>query len=83
MKVSKNTDIIREDDKDYVNVRSANGLLQQMIASTAEDIYSFGILFGAKADKKTVEDMKGTYWTRVTMSDGKKYAEDVEVAICR
>ena len=83
MKVSKNTDIIREDNKDYINVRSNKRLIQQMLATSAEDIYSFGVLFGGKADKKTVENMQGTYWTRVTLSDGCKYNEDVEVAICR
>ncbi|MBQ7797685.1 MAG: hypothetical protein IJ458_04525 [Clostridia bacterium] len=81
MTINKNVDIIREDNKDYLNVNSKNRLIAQLICSSAEAIYDFHIPFGQSVDKKTVEEMKGTYWVRVPNSDNFKYNEDVTIAV--
>ncbi|MFQ6724470.1 MAG: hypothetical protein ACLRFE_03995 [Clostridia bacterium] len=81
MIINKNVDIIRQDNKDYVNITSNNRLISKLIDTTAENIYAFHIPFGQSVDKKTVEAMKGTYWLRAPKSDNVEYSDEVEIAI--
>ena len=81
MTMNRNIDVIREDNKDYLNVDSKNRLIVNMLNSSAEHVYAFNIPFGKRVDKKTAESMKGTYWLRVPNSDNLKYGEDVTIAV--
>ena len=77
--LNNKTDIIRENNRDFVNVTSENRIIKKLVASSAENIYGFGILFGQIFDKAKVEEMKNTYWIRVPNSDNKVYGEDVNL----
>ncbi len=79
MTITRNTDIIRKENRDYINITTNNRLIAKLLESSAEDIYAFHIPFGTIADKKTIEEMKGTYWLRVPNSDNIKYDENVNV----
>jgi len=81
MTMNRNVDIIRESNRDYLNVNSQNRLIAKMIESSAEHVYAFHIPFGKIVDKKTAESMKGTYWVRVPNSDNFKYDNDVTIAL--
>ena len=81
MLINRNVDIIREHNKDYLNVNSQNRLITKLIGSSAEKVCAFHIPFGQSVDKKTIESMKGTYWVRVPNSDNVKYDEDVTIAV--
>ena len=60
--LNRNTDIIRDGDKDYIKVNSENSLIRKMAEKSADTAYSFGILLGAKVDAETADEMQGTYW---------------------
>ena len=77
--LNKQTDIIRENNRDFINVTSTNRLIKKMVGTSAENIYGFGILFGQLFDKHKVEEMSGTYWLRVPASDNTVYGEDVNL----
>ena len=81
MTVNRNVDIIREANKDYLNVNSENRLIAKLVGSSAEHVYAFNIPFGQSVDKKTAEEMKGTYWVRVPNSDNNVYNEDITIAV--
>ena len=76
MSINRQTDVIRTDNRDYVNINSNNRFIKQLISSIHEDIYSFGIAFKS-ASKETAEEMKGTYWMNVSSSN--HYDEDVQI----
>lgn len=77
--LNRETDIIRENDRDFINVSSQNRLIKKMIGTSAENVYGFGVLFGQLFDKHKVEEMNGTYWLRVPNSDNTVYGEDVNL----
>ena len=78
--LNKNTDIIRDGDKDYVNVNSNNRLIAQLVSTSAETVYGFNIPFGSKVDTETKKEMNGTYWLRAPKSDNIEYdEEDVQI----
>ena len=79
--INKSTDIIRQGNKDYINVNSSNRLISRLSGSSAENIYAFNIPFGSAVDKETANNMQGTYWLRVPSSDNIKYNEDVTIAV--
>lgn len=81
MTINKNIDIIRQGNKDYVNVNSKNRLIAKLIATSAEQVYAFPIPFRASVDNQTAEEMKDTYWLRVTQSDNVQYGENVNVVV--
>lgn len=81
MKLSRSTDIIRQNNQDYINIDTKNRLIAQLIYSSAEDIYDFNIPFGNYVDPEKAKEMKGTYWIRATISDNKKYNEDVQIVV--
>lgn len=79
--LNRNTDIIRDGDKDYVNINTKNRLIKALLGTSAEDIYEFNILFGSKVDSATQKEMSGTYLLRTPQSDNKKYQDDVQIAV--
>ena len=79
--INYQTDIIRENNIDYVNINSENRLIKKLVGNSAENIYGFGILFGRSVDKAKVEEMKNTYWLRVAALDNTKYDDSVNLAI--
>lgn len=79
--LNRNTDIIRDGNKDYVNINSNNRLIKALLGTSAEDIYDFTISFGSKVDSATKKEMKGTYWLRTPKSDNVKYQDDVQIAV--
>ena len=76
---TRNTDIIRKYNKDYLKVTSKNSLIKQRVGTIADNVYSFQILFGAYADKKTTEEMEDTFWLCGGNSEDCYYDEDVEI----
>ena len=79
MTINKNVDIIRQGNRDYVNINSQNRLIAQMLSASADSIYAFSIPFGRAVDKNTVEEMKDTYWICVAESNRAKYTDDVQI----
>lgn len=79
MSINRNTDIIRQNDKSYLNATSSNRLIAKLVMSSAETVRGFNMQFGSSVDKETVEEMKGTYWLRVPIADN--IVESDEVAI--
>ena len=75
MSINRETDVIRSNNNDYVNINSDNRFIKHLVDSIVENIYSFDIAF--RADDKTSEAMKGTYWMNVSSSNN--YPEDVSV----
>ena len=81
MELNRSTDIIRQNNQDYININTKNRLISQLISSSAEDIYDFNIPFGSDVDPEKAEEMRGTYWIRATISDNNKYNEDVQIVV--
>ena len=80
IKLSQQTDVIRQNNSDYLRANSQNSLIKQMVSTIAEDhIYSFPVLFGAIADKNTCDEMKDTYWIPAGRSEAREYDEEVEI----
>ena len=77
--LTRNTDIIRTNNGDYINVNSQNRLIKTMVNSIADNVYSFGIRFGASVDANTAKEMQGTYWASA-QADANEYSEDVQIA---
>lgn len=79
MELNRNTDVIRRNNTDYVNLQTGNSLIKEMIARNAEDAYAFGIVFGKHVDANVAKEMEGTYW----ISNGlpTEYEEDVQIAV--
>ena len=77
--LNKKTDIIRNNNRDYLNVTSENSLIKKLVATSAENAYGFNVLFGQFFDQGKVEEMKGTYWLRVPNSDDTIYNDDVNL----
>ncbi len=80
MTITKKTDIIRQNERDYLNINSENRLIAKMLGTSAEESHSFNSMFASNFDKDTVKEMEGTYWLRVTASDGRTYSDDVTIA---
>ena len=76
--LNRTTDIIRSNNRDYVNINSKSSLIKRMITACADDIYSFGIRFGSKVDAETAKEMQGTYWANVQTVDATVYGEDIQ-----
>ena len=66
MKINKQTDIIRANGTDYINVDSQNRLIAQLVRSSAENVYGFNARFGRIVDQDTRKEMKNTYWVAST-----------------
>ena len=81
--LNKETDIIRMYNSDYANINTSNRFIQKMVAMSAEDIYSFGLIFGRIVEREQAEQMKNTYWLRVPQSDNNQYGEDVQITIIK
>ncbi len=79
MELNKNTDIIRTNSTDYVNVNSNNRLIREMVETIAEDARSFKMLFGSRSDAKTVDEMTGTYWISSGSANTHEFGDDVQI----
>ena len=82
MELNRNTDIIRANNTDYVNIKSSNRLIKSMVESIAEDAYAFKILFGSHVDADTVKEMKDTYWISGGEANSYEYDADVQIVEC-
>lgn len=81
--LNQNTDIIRAYNGDYANINTKNSLIQKMIAMSAEHIYSFGLIFGRIVEHEQAEQMKNTYWLRVSQAGNSKYDDDVQISVIK
>lgn len=79
MELNRNTDVIRTNNKDYINVQSSSRLIQGMVASIADEARSFKMIFGSQVDAETVNQMNGTYWMNMGCNEGYNYGEDVQI----
>ena len=79
MKINRQTDIIRTNCSDYINVDSKNRLIAQLIRSSAENVYGFNARFGKMVDQDTRKEMRNTYW--ISSSKITEIDESVEVAV--
>ena len=79
IKLSQQTDVIRQNNKDYLRANSQNSFIKQRVGSIAGNIYSFPVLFGATADKDTCDEMKDTYWIPAGHSDECEYDDEIEI----
>lgn len=69
MKMKRTTDIIRHEERNYVNVNTENRLIAKMLGSSAEQVYGFRLQFGRLVDEETNKEMQGTYWLHVPNAD--------------
>ena len=77
--LNNKTDIIRTNGGDYINITSGNRLIARLAEASADTAYSFGICFGSQVDKKTADEMQGTYWVSSQVNVDKIDNEDVQI----
>jgi hypothetical protein len=81
MELNRNTDIIRTNNTDYVNVQSNNRLIQGMVESIADEARSFKMLFGSHVDAEICDEMNGTYWMSTGSANSHNYGDDVQIVV--
>ena len=79
MKISRNTDIIRQGSRNFVNVNSKNRLIARLVSATAENVYAFRVPFGGFVDQETQEQMSNTYWVGVQHIPNSEIDETVQI----